>query len=80
MAKQVLSARAKLAKKKRDLAAANTDRRKAMRAENQRRRRAALKAGTVIAGKDWDHKTHSFVTIANNRGSFGKGTKNERNA
>ena len=79
MAKQVLSARAKLAKKKRDLAAANTDRRKAMRAENQRRRRA-LKAGTVVAGKDWDHKTHSFVTIAKNRGSFGKGTKNERNA
>ena len=49
-------------------------------AVSRRRRRAALKAGTVIAGKDWSHKSQSVITIAKNRGSFGKGTKNERNA
>ncbi len=41
---QKLSARAKAAKKKRDLAMANTRRREKMRAENQRKRRAAKKS------------------------------------
>ena len=49
MPKQKLSLKARIAKKKRDLAAANTDRRKTMRAENQRKRRAAIKAGKSIA-------------------------------
>ena len=57
MPKQKLSLKARIAKKKRDLAAANTDRRKTMRAENQRKRRAAIKAGKNIKGKDYDHKT-----------------------
>jgi len=52
MAKQKLSRRAAAAKKKRDLAYANSDRRKKMRAENQRLRRAALKMGKKIDGKD----------------------------
>ena len=66
-----------MAKKKRDLAAANTDRRKTMRAENQRKRRAAIKAGKNIKGKDYDHKTKKFISIKANRGNRGHGTRNE---
>jgi len=77
MPKQKLSLKAKIAKKKRDLAAANTDRRKKMRAENQRRRRAAIKAGKNIKGKDYDHKTKRFTSIKANRGNRGHGTKKE---
>ena len=77
MPKQKLSLKAKIAKKKRDLAAANTDRRKKMRAENQRRRRAAIKAGKNIKGKDYDHKTRRFTSIKANRGNRGHGTKKE---
>ena len=77
MPKQKLSLKARIAKKKRDLAAANTDRRKTMRAENQRKRRAAIKAGKNIKGKDYDHKTKKFITIKANRGNRGHGTKRE---
>ena len=77
MHKQKLSLKARIAKKKRDLAAANTDRRKKMRAENQRKRRAAIKAGKNIKGKDYDHKTKKFITIKANRGNRGHGTRNE---
>ena len=77
MPKQKLSLKAKIAKKKRDLAAANTDRRKTMRAENQRKRRAAIKAGKNIKGKDYDHKTKKFISIKANRGNRGHGTKRE---
>ena len=42
---QKLSSRALMAKRKRDLAAANTPRREKMRAENQRKRRKAIKNG-----------------------------------
>jgi len=42
---QKLTSRALVAKRKRDLAAANTRRREKMRAENQRKRRKAIKAG-----------------------------------
>ena len=42
---QKLSKRAKAAKRKRDLAAANTRKREKMRAENQRKRRKAIKKG-----------------------------------
>jgi hypothetical protein len=77
MGKQKLSRRAATAKKKRDLATANGARRKAMRAENQRRRRAAIKAGKDIRGKDYDHKTRRFVSIKKNRSGHGKGTKKE---
>ena len=77
MPKQKLSLKARIAKKKRDLAAANTDRRKKMRAENQRKRRAAIKAGKNIKGKDNDHKTKKFISIKANRGNRGHGTRNE---
>ena len=77
MGKQKLSRRAAAVKKKRDLATANSARRKAMRAENQRRRRAAIKAGKNIKGKDYDHKTRRFVSVKKNRSGHGKGTKKE---
>ena len=77
MGKQKLSRRAAAAKKKRDLATANSARRKAMRAENQRMRRAALKAGKNLRGKDYDHKTKRFVSVKKNRGGHGRGTKKE---
>jgi hypothetical protein len=48
-----------------------------MRAENQRLRRAAVKAGRDISGKDYDHKDKKFKSVAANRGNDGKGTKNE---
>tara|TARA_B100001939_G_scaffold338775_1_gene344779 strand:- start:545 stop:778 length:234 start_codon:yes stop_codon:yes gene_type:complete len=77
MAKQKLSLRARAAKKRRDLKTANSARRKKMRAENQRKRRAAIKAGKKIRGKDYDHKTRRFVSVKSNRGNRGRGTKKE---
>ncbi len=77
MAKQKLSLRARAAKKRRDLKTANGARRKKMRAENQRKRRAAIKAGKNIRGKDYDHKTKRFVSVKSNRGNRGRGTKKE---
>jgi len=77
MAKQKLSLRARAAKKRRDLKTANSVRRKKMRAENQRKRRAAIKAGKNIRGKDYDHKTKRFVSVKSNRGNRGRGTKKE---
>jgi len=67
MAKQNLSKKALLAKRKRDLATAMTPRRRKMKAENQRKRRAAIKAGKNIKGKDYDHNTKSFISIKRNR-------------
>ena len=72
---QKLSARAKAAKKKRDLAAANTRRREKMRAENQRKRRKAKKSGKSIRGKDYDHTKKRFVSVKANRGGHGRGTR-----
>ena len=77
MAKQKLSPKAKAAKKKRDLAFAKTFARKKKKAENQRKRRAAKKAGKDIRGKDYDHKKKKFVSVKKNRGNYGKGTKKE---
>ena len=65
---QKLSKRAKAAKKAR---------RTRMKAENQRKRRAAKKKGKNLKGKDYDHKTKRFTSVKNNRGSFGRGTKKE---
>tara|TARA_R100001163_G_C4890931_1_gene83928 strand:- start:1 stop:252 length:252 start_codon:yes stop_codon:yes gene_type:complete len=75
--KQKLSPKAAAAKKKRDLATAKTDRRTKMKAENQRKRRAAVKAGKNIKGKDYDHKTKRFTSVKSNRGNRGHGTKRE---
>ena len=74
---QKLSRRASIAKAKRDLLAAKTPSRRAKKAENQRLRRAAKKAGVTLKGKDYDHKDKKFKTVKANRGNNGKGTKNE---
>jgi multidrug resistance efflux pump len=67
MVKQKLSPKAAADKKERDLAFA----------KNQRKRRAAIKAGKNISGKDYDHKTKRFTSIKSNRGNRGHGTKRE---
>ena len=77
MAKQKLSAKARAAKKKRDLAFAKTFARKRKKAENQRKRRKAIKEGKDLRGKDYDHKKKKFVSVKKNRGNDGKGTKKE---
>jgi hypothetical protein len=65
--KQKLSKKALLAKRRRDLATAMTPRRRKMKAENQRKRRAAIKAGKNIKGKDYDHNTKRFISVKRNR-------------
>ena len=78
MSKQRLSAAAAKEKAIRDLAYANSPAREKKRAENQRERRAAIKAGVNIKGKDYDHKDGKFKSIHANRGNDGMGTKKER--
>ena len=73
--KQKLSPKASKAKAVRDKAIAMTDRRRKMKAENQRKRRAAKKRGMNLNGKDFDHNTMSFVSVRENRSGHGKGTK-----
>ena len=69
--KQKLSPEAKKAKHNRDVAMAKTDRRSAMKAQAQR------------IGQRSDSDLHHAgskvkrVSIKNNRGNFGRGTKNE---
>ena len=48
---------------------------KKKKAENQRKRRAAIKAGKDLTGKDYDHTKGKFVSVKTNRGGYGKGTK-----
>lgn len=74
---QNLSPTARRRKAARDLAYANSPARKRKRAENQRLRRAAIKAGKNIRGKDYDHKDKRFETVKQNRGNDGQGTKKE---
>ena len=74
---QKLSPRARRAKAKRDLLAAKTPNRRTKKAENQRLRRAAKKAGVKLKGKDYDHKDKKFKTVKANRGNDGEGTKKE---
>jgi hypothetical protein len=68
---QKLSPKASAAKKARDIAAAKTPIRKRRKAENQR-------AGQR-SDSDLHHSSSGLkrVSIKNNRGNFGKGTKNE---
>ena len=77
MAKQNLTPTAKRMKAARDKRAAMTPDRRKKKAENQVKRRAAIKAGKDIKGKDYDHKDGRFKTIKANRGNDGNGTKNE---
>ena len=75
---QRLTRRARAAKAKRDLRYANARDRKAKRADSQKKRRAAKKAGLNLTGKDYDHKGSKFKSIKKNRGNDGKGTKKEK--
>tara|TARA_R110001583_G_scaffold174381_1_gene328804 strand:+ start:621 stop:857 length:237 start_codon:yes stop_codon:yes gene_type:complete len=77
MAKQILTPTARRMKAIRDKRAAMTADRRKKKAENQRKRRAAKKAGVNIEGKDYDHKDNKFKSIRSNRGNDGKGTKKE---
>ena len=77
MAKQKLTPTAKRMKAARDKKAAMTADRRAKKAENQRKRRAAKKEGKDIKGKDYDHKDGKFKSIKANRGNDGNGTKKE---
>ena len=74
---QRLSTTGRRTKLARDLADAKTPNRRRKKAENQRLRRAAKKAGVKLKGKDYDHKDKKFKSIKKNRGNDGKGTKNE---
>ena len=82
MAKQTLSPKARAAKAARDLAYAKTPARRKKKAQNQRIRRAAKKAGQSLAGKDVHHSGNStsIVSTHDNRGNFGKGTKREHSS
>ena len=72
---QHLTPAAKRRKRQRDLEYAKTPRRTRMKAENQRKRRAAEKNGRNLNGMDYDHTTMSFVSARRHRSGFGKGTK-----
>ena len=74
---QKLSPTARRAKLARDLACAKTDSRRRKKAENQRKRRKAIKNGENIKDKDYDHKDKKFKSVKANRGNDGKGTKKE---
>ena len=71
--KQKLSPVAKKAKAVRDLAAANRRDREIKRADSQLKRRAALRRGVNLKGKDYDHTKNKFVSVRANRGGYGKG-------
>jgi hypothetical protein len=75
--KQKLSPAAAKRKAVRDTKAAMTKKRKYRKAENQRVDRAE---GTVGDGMDRHHTKSGLlkkVTVKNNRGNYGRGTKNE---
>ena len=71
---QALSPKAKKAKKKRDLKAANTRDREIKRADSQKKHRD----NPSMKGKDYDHKDKKFKSVKANRGNDGKGTKKEK--
>jgi hypothetical protein len=75
---QKLSPGARARKLKRDKEYAMTPRRRAMKAENQRLRRNAIKRGVNLAGLDYDHEDKKFESIKRNRGNDGNGTKTEK--
>ena len=75
MAKQKLSPLAARRKAVRDKKYAMSADRKMKKAENQRKRRAALKRGINLKGKDYDHTRGKFVSVKVNRGNGGRGTK-----
>jgi len=78
MSKQALSIYAKRRKALRDKKTAMTPRRRAMKAENQKLRRKALKAGKNLDGMDYDHNRNRFVSVKTNR-SATKSINNTKN-
>mgnify|MGYP003629690809 CR=1 FL=1 len=76
--KQKLSPKAAKDKAVRDLKIANTPARKKKRNECQKKRRAAIKAGKNIKGKDYDHKTKRFVSVKKNRSGTKLEDKNKK--
>ena len=74
---QKLSTAGRRRKLARDLADAKTPDRRRKKAENQPERRARIRAGINIEGKDYDHKNKRFKSVKSNRGNDGEGTKNE---
>ena len=72
--KQKLSPAAARRKAARDKMYAMTAVRRAKKADSQRRRK---EAGASAKGKDYDHKSGKFKSVAANRGNDGKGTKSE---
>jgi len=77
MAKQNLTPTAQRMKAIRDKRMAMTPGRRKKKAENQVKRRKAIKAGKNIKGKDYDHKDGRFKSVKANRGNDGNGTKKE---
>jgi hypothetical protein len=75
--KQKLSPQARRDKAARDLAYAKTPARRAKKADAQARRRRAKAEGKNVEGKDFDHRTGKFTSVAKNRGNSGNGTKKE---
>ena len=75
---QKLTLKARAAKAKRDLRYAKSKDRKRKKADSQKKRRAAKKAGKSLTGLDYDHKDRKFKTVRKNRGNDGKGTKKEK--
>ena len=74
--KQKLSPSAAKKKAARDLVAAKTKKRSAFKADSQKKHRA----NPGMKGKDYDHKTSSFMSVKKNRGNSGRGTKIEGKA
>ena len=74
---QRLSVAGRRRKLARDLAAAKTPERRKKKAENQRERRARIRAGLSVRGLDYDHKDKKFKSVKSNRGNDGEGTKKE---
>ena len=72
---QKLSPLAARKKAARDLQYAKTPDRRAKKAEDQRLRRDAIKKGKNVSGKDFDHTKRKFVSVKENRGEYGKGTR-----
>ena len=73
--KQKLSPKASAAKKIRDKKAAMSENGKYKKRTAQVERRK--KSSVFLKGKDYDHRTSSFKSVAYNRGGGGNGTKNE---
>ena len=71
--KQKLTPKAAAAKKKRDIATAKTPARKARKAQNQR---LGQKSNSDI--HHMSNGSVKRVSIKNNRGNFGRGTKKEK--